>query len=56
MRLDLLGYLTGALDGPEQDRTKQALQHDPQLQSQLDELEERLATLYARRDKEEELE
>jgi hypothetical protein len=45
MRLDLLGYLTGALDGPGRDRVKHALQSDPQLRAQLEQLEEKLAPM-----------
>ncbi len=45
MRVDLVGYLMGALDGPEKDRVKQAVDADPRLREMLDELEHQLAPL-----------
>ena len=42
---DLLGYLLGALDGAEHEKIRQKLQTDPQLQSVLSELEDRLSPL-----------
>ena len=45
MRPDLMGYLLGALDGPEQERLKQQIDSDPQLQAQLEQLERTLAPM-----------
>lgn len=39
MRENLLGYLLGALDGPEHEELKKQLENDPQLHSQLQKLE-----------------
>lgn len=45
MRLDLLGYLLGALDGPTQELTKERIAADPQLQQKLNRLESQLEPL-----------
>ena len=49
MREQLLGYLLGALDGPEHDQVKRELQRDPQLQGDLQRLEDELAPLESQR-------
>ena len=49
MREQLLGYLLGALDGPEHDQVKRELQRDPQLQRELQRLEDELAPLESQR-------
>ncbi len=49
MRLDLLGYLLGALDGPTQEITKIRIEADPQLATKLDRLEAQLAPLESAR-------
>jgi hypothetical protein len=45
MREHLLGYLLGALEDDEHDEVGQRLQHDPQLRTELERLENRLETL-----------
>jgi prepilin-type processing-associated H-X9-DG protein len=45
MREKLLGYLLGALDGPEQEEVRRELDRDPQLQRDLQRLEANLAPL-----------
>ena len=47
MRENLLGYLLGALDEPEQERIEEKLQKDPQLRSELERLDVMLAPLRA---------
>jgi len=45
MRQQLLGYLLGALDAPEQERVEEQLQRDPRLREQLEELDASLKPL-----------
>ena len=45
MREDLIGYVLGALDGPEHESVKRKLQSDEKLQHELERLEERLEPL-----------
>ena len=45
MQENLLGYLLGALDGPEHEQVRQQLENDPGLREQLSLLENRLAPL-----------
>ena len=45
MQDDLLGYLLGALDGPEHDRVKQELENNEALREQMLELEHGLEPL-----------
>ncbi len=49
MRLDLLGYLLGALDGPTQETTKTQINANPQLHARLEALEEKLVPLESAR-------
>jgi len=45
MRVDLLGYLLGALDDAERDGVEEAIRRDPQLQRELETLRERIEPL-----------
>ena len=45
MRQQLLGYLLGALDAPEQARVEQQIQRDPRLQQELEEIDSSLEPL-----------
>jgi hypothetical protein len=49
MRQQLLGYLLGALDAPEQDRVEKQVQQDPQLCERLEELDASLEPLRQQR-------